>query len=196
MNLYACNSQLGFKQEDRGRRDDVRWPREAFLIWQPLLPYSGKINSQRMSCLPDTTSRERSKGIRVWVGQYRNKERMRGEGGGGRKGLTKHDIHPLGDRSAVRPIGKYGQIQRRLDQGEDGQLRGEVVLGVDSLRRYLAGAAGLGSCGDVDGVLGEVGGDRVPDRLVEAVVVAEVDVVAAETAIVFEDCIWAKRIRA
>ena len=73
-------------------------------------------------------------------------------------------------------------VQRRLAQTRIDAWR---EFGINGLGGSEAVAASHAGCLERDGVVVEIRGHGVPDFLVEAVVVTEVYVIAAEAAIVF-----------
>jgi hypothetical protein len=101
--------------------------------------------------------------------------------------LTEESLDPLSLRIAILGIAKDNEVQSSLDQTDLVLVGGQRVLGVGSLSDLKTLIACLSSCLDGDCVLGEVGGCLSPDGLVEAEVVAEVDVGAAQAAIVLEN---------
>lgn len=103
--------------------------------------------------------------------------------------LTEHDLHPLRHGGRQGAIVEDGKVQGRLDEAEIGTVRGQVELWVLLRRSFQSVGPCACCCLDVDGILSEVGGHGPPNGRIKAVVVAEVDVCAAETAIVFNDYI-------
>lgn len=94
--------------------------------------------------------------------------------------LTEKDLHVF--RLGCVVLTPHGlEVQRRL--AETGYVAGGK-LWVDGLSGGDAVLAGPGGDEDGDGIVVEMRGDGVPDCLVEAVVVAEVEVIAAEAAVV------------
>lgn len=93
--------------------------------------------------------------------------------------LTEKDLHVFRLGCVVlTPHGR--EVQRR--RAETGFVAGGEIE-IDGLGGVDAVLAGPGGDGDGDGVVVEMRGDGVPDGLVEAVVVAKVQVVAAEAAV-------------
>ena len=83
-------------------------------------------------------------------------------------------------------VSKYRKIQRRLKLTKLVFSGRKVKLRINSLRCYHTHLAGFGCRFDSDEFFSaKVGDDAVPYRGVEAVVVTEENVVAAETAVVF-----------
>lgn len=101
--------------------------------------------------------------------------------------LTEESLNPLSLRIAILGVAKDNEIQSSFDQTNLVLVGGQRVLGVGSLSDFKTLVACLGSCLDRDCVLGEVGGCLSPDGLVEAEVVAEVDIGAAQATVVLEN---------
>ena len=102
---------------------------------------------------------------------------------------TKEDLDPFGLCIPHNEISKDHLEQRRLEETGLFVARGHVELWVGGGSARQSGRARFGCCCDRDRVAGEVSRNRVPDGLVETVVVAKVNVVPAQAAIVLNDCI-------
>ena len=101
--------------------------------------------------------------------------------------LTEESLDPLSLRIAILGVAKDNEVQSSLDQTDLVLVGGQRVLGVGGLSNLETLVACLGSCLDRDCVLCEVGGCLSPDGLVEAEVVAEVDIGAAQATVVLEN---------
>lgn len=101
--------------------------------------------------------------------------------------LTEKDLHVFCLGCVVLTL--HGrEVQRRRAETE--YVAGGIIR-IDGLGSVDAVLAGPGGDGDGDGVVVEMRGGGVPDGLVEAVVVAKVQVVAAKAAVeLAED--WSK----
>ena len=102
--------------------------------------------------------------------------------------LAEHDLHELGVGVALARRPKGAQVQRTLEHAKLVLARREVEGRVDLARGRDACRPRLGRRLDRDGAAREVGGNGVENLGVEAVVVAKVDVVAAQAAVVLDYC--------
>lgn len=100
---------------------------------------------------------------------------------------TEQHLDPIGDGVTLVEISKDGQVEGRFDEAEPGTIGSKRKLRVGGRSCLKTLLPGDGGCLDGNGGLGEVGGHRIPDGLVETVVIAKEDVISAQAAIVFND---------
>jgi hypothetical protein len=101
--------------------------------------------------------------------------------------LTEHDLDPSGLGVSSGTPAEDSQIQSGLELAEQVLGGSEVESRICSSGGCDAGCTSFRRCLDGDDILGKVGCNCIENSSVEAMVVAEADVIAAQAAVVLND---------